>query len=500
MLEALIAGLGQILSWPAIGLMVVGVAIGFAVGILPGIGGASALALMLPFIFKMAPQEAFAFLLGMAAVVAMAGEITSILFGVPGEPITAATVIDGHTMAKQGKAGRALGAALFAALSGGILGGLSLIATVLIIEPFFTKFGSPEFLMFSLMGIAFVSSLTGRSPVKGFIAAGLGLLLSQVGQAPGSATLRYTFDQLLLWDGVPIVPATLGLFAVPELLDMAIHRTPIARRGVTDISGLGEGFLDVLRHRWLALRCALIGVVVGIAPGIGGSGAQWVAYGHAVQSAGDPKRFGKGAVEGVIAPSIAAGAERGGALIPTVVFGIPGSVNTAVLLGAFIILGLVPGRQMLTTYLDVTFGMAWTTILANVFTFVIALLFARQLVALTRVRAGLMVPPLLVLVFLGAYTGRNTIFDIVLALAFGVLGVAMVELDWPRAPLILGLVLGDKIEGYLMLSVERYGLDFLGRPLVLILLIVSVAVALSPYLRPLVRHWRERASARASAA
>lgn len=488
MVEALLAGLAQVVAWPAIGLMLVGIAAGFAVGMLPGIGGATAVALMLPFTFKMQPAEAFAFLLGMSSVIAMTGEITSILFGIPGEPVTAATVVDGHTMAKRGEAGRALGAALLGAFVGALFGALSLMITIPVIQPLLRSFGSPEFLMFAVLGIAFVSSLTGGSPVKGFAAAGLGLLLSMVGQAPGTATLRYTFDQLFLWEGIRIVPAMLGLFAIPELVDLMVHRGAISRREIGALGSLRQGFTDVLRHRWLALRSAVIGIVIGVAPGIGGAGAQWIAYGHAVQSSREPGRFGRGAVEGVIAPSIASACERTSALIPTVAFGIPGNVTTAILLGAFIIQGLVPGREMLTTNLSITFAMAWTMILANVIAIAICLLLAGRLVAITRIRGSLLVPPLIVLVFLGAYAERNTLFDVLMTLIFGVLGLVMVALGWARAPLILGLVLGAIIENYLALSVARYDLEWLGRPLVAALLLASVAIALSPYYGA----WRRR--------
>ncbi|HET8568989.1 MAG TPA: tripartite tricarboxylate transporter permease [Candidatus Limnocylindria bacterium] len=490
MLEALVAGLGQVLSWPAIGLMFVGIGAGFVVGIMPGVGGATALALMLPFIFKMQPAEAFAFLLGMASVLAMTGEITSILFGVPGEPVTAAAILDGHTMAKKGEAGRALGAALFGAFIGAVIGALSLMITIPVVQPLLRSFGSPEFLMFAVLGIAFVSSLTGISPAKGFAVAALGLLLSCVGQAPGTATLRYVFGQLYLWEGIRIVPATLGLFAIPELVDLVVHRSAIARRDVGDLGGVRQGFADVLRHRWLAVRAAVIGVVVGVAPGIGGAGAQWIAYGHAVQSSSTPERFGKGAVEGVIAPAIASAGERTSALIPTVAFGIPGNVSTAVLLGAFIIQGLVPGKDMLEKDLAITFAMAWTMIIANVIAIAICVLLVRQLAAITRVRGTLLVPPLIALVFLGAYAERNTLFDVGIALAFGALGLALNALGWPRAPLILGLVLGGVIENYLSLSVSRYDYEWLLRPGVAFMLAAAVLVALSPYLQPWVRRLR----------
>jgi len=431
----------------------------------------------------------------MSSVVAMTGEITSILFGVPGEPVTAATIVDGHTMAKKGEAGRALGAALFGAFIGAVVGALSLMVTIPIIQPFLRSFGSPEFLMFAVVGIAFVSSLTGSSPVKGFIAAGLGLLLSMVGQSPGTATLRYVFGQLYLWEGIRIVPAVLGLFAIPELVDLAVHRTSIARRDVGDLGGLRQGFGDVLRHRWLALRCAVIGIVTGVAPGIGGNGAQWIAYGHAVQSAREPERFGRGAVEGVIAPAIASAGERTSALIPTVAFGIPGNVTTAVLLGAFIIQGLVPGKDMLTKDLAITFGMAWTMIISNVIAIAVTLMLAKQLVAITRIRGTLLVPPIILLVFLGSYAERNALFDVVVMLVFGLLGVVMVELGWPRAPLILGLVLGGVIENYLNLSVSRYELEWLSRPLVFVMVVISIGVAVSPYVQAMRRARASRTGA-----
>src|SRR6516164_11494924 len=238
MLHALISGFLQCFNLSTFNLMMIGIAIGFVVGILPGLGGPTAMALMLPFVFKMSAVEAFAFLLGMTAVTATTGDITSILFGVPGEPITASMVVDGHPMAKKGEAGRALGAALTSSFVGAIFGALCLAISIPIARPLVLSVGSPQYFMFSMLGIAFLASLTGGSVAKGLVAPCLGLLFALVGQDPISGTERYTFGTLYLWDGIRLVPATLGLFAIPEIIDMAIAGTSIAKADVGKIGGV----------------------------------------------------------------------------------------------------------------------------------------------------------------------------------------------------------------------------------------------------------------------
>src|SRR6185437_2877135 len=329
-LHAFIDGLIQLFTWKAFILQLVGISIGFIVGILPGIGGPVTLALMLPFIFTMTPVESFSFLLGMTAVTSTTGDITSILFGVPGEAITASILVDGHPMAKKGEAGRALGAALTSSFVGAIFGALCLAICIPVVRPLVLSVGSPQYFMFSMLGIAFLASLTGGSVTKGLVAACLGLLFALVGLDPISSTERYTFGNLYLWDGIGLVPATLGLFAIPEIIDMAVGGSSTANADVGKIGGVLQGVKDTFRHWALVLRCSIIGTYIGIIPGMGGSVSQWVSYAHAVQSSPDKARFGKGAVEGVIAPGAANHSTLGGALVPTVAFGIPGSVSTAI--------------------------------------------------------------------------------------------------------------------------------------------------------------------------
>lgn len=488
MFGAFVGGLFAVLQWKAFSFMLIGIGVGFWVGLLPGIGGLTTLALMLPFIFDMSPVEAFAFLLGMHSVTATTGDITSILFGVPGEGSSAATVLDGHAMAKKGEAGRALGAALMSSLLGAVVGALALAVSIPIMRPLVLSFGAPELFMLAVMGIAFIASLSGqggRAQIRGFLAGLLGLLLAMVGQDPQAATERFTLGQLYLWDGVALVPLIVGLFAFPEIIDLAVRGTSIAGdlpQGKVS-SGVWEGVKDTFRHFWLTVRCSLAGTFIGIMPGLGGSVAQWIAYGHAAQSARSAEErslFGKGDVRGVLGPGAANNSKEGGSLIPTVAFGIPGSAAMAILLGAFLIQGLRPGLDMLDKHLTLTFSMVWTMVIANVITVAISLLFLDQLAKLTRVRGSILIPFILFLAFIGSYAEHNQVGDLITFLVFGSLGYLMVRCGWPRAPLVLGFVLGNIAETNFYISMTRYGLSWLFDPLVAFLMLLTVAVIVYP--------------------
>ena len=486
-LNALVSGFYQVFAWSTFSLMCVGIAVGFVVGILPGLGGPTTMALMLPFIFKMNAVEAFAFLLGMAAVTATTGDITSILFGVPGEPTTASTIVDGHPMAKKGEAGRALGAALMSSLVGAIVGAFSLAIAIPIVRPLVLSFGSPEFFMIALLGVTFVSSLSGGNLLKGLISAGIGFSLATVGLDPISGIQRYTFGMLFLWDGIGLVPVTLGLFAIPEIIDLAIVATSISRETVGKLGGVMEGIKDTFRHSWLVIRCSALGAYIGVIPGMGGAVSQWLAYAHAVQSSPDKERFGKGAVEGVLGPGAANNSTLGGAMVPTIAFGVPGSVVMAILLGAFIIQGIVPGPDMLLPEpkgkLSLTFSFVWIIVISNIITVAICLLFLNQLAKITQMRASLLMPVILLLVYLGAFAEKNAFQDLGIVLIFGFLGWIMVKLGWQRPPLLLGLVLGPLMENRLFLSTDNYGLAWLWRPGVLILFALTVLGIIYPVLK-----------------
>ena len=490
-MDAFIDGLLLVLQWKAFSLMMLGMALGFCVGLLPGIGGAATLALMIPFVFKMSPVEAFAFLLGMHSVAATTGDITSILFGVPGEGLSAATVVDGYPMAKRGEAGRALGAALMSSLVGALIGALTLALAIPIVRPLVLTFGSPELFMLSVIGIACITSLSGlsvRAQVRGFAMGLLGLLLSTIGQERQSGSLRFDMGLMYLWEGLDLVPVLVGIFAIPELVDLAVRGTSIAgdKPAINLSSGVMEGIKDTFRHFWLVFRCSAIGVFVGIMPGAGGGVAQWMAYAHAVQSAKDSKEragFGKGDVRGVLGPGAANNSKEGGDLIPTIAFGVPGSGAMAILLGAFMIMGLIPGPDMLTKHLAVTYSMVWTLVIANIITVILSLAVLNHLAKLTYIRGGLIIPFVLLLVFVGSYTANNQILDLVVTFCCGLLGYIMVRLGWPRPPLVLGFVLGKLVETYLFISVSRYGFSWLLHPIVMLLIVVMVVVIVYPFVR-----------------
>lgn len=479
MVDALLSSLGQVLQPSALGLMLAGIGIGFVVGILPGLGGSVTLALMLPFTFNMAPVEAFAFLLGMWVVTATTGDITSVLFGVPGEATSAAAVLDGHPMTRRGEAGRALGAVLFSSALGALFGAFVLALSVPVIRPLVLAIGSPEFLMLTVLGLTFVVSLSGRNVVKGFVMASLGILVALVGIDPQVGVPRYTFGQLYLWDGIDIVPLVVGLFGGAELLQLMLSKSAIAsdtgRPG--EYVGIGDGIRDTLRHKWLVLRTSAIGAAVGMIPGMGGSVAQFIAYGHAQQTSKEPEMFGKGSIEGVLAAGATNNAKDGGSLIPTIAFGIPGSVGTAVLLGAFLITGLNPGPEMLTTNLDVTFSMVWIMVLANLVAVGLSILLIRPLTRITFVPGYWLVPFLLVLLTLGAYSTSNSYADVVVMLGGAVIGVAAIHWEWPRVPFLLAVVLGGLVERYLFLSYSLHVWSWLTRPSVLVLGAFALLVA-----------------------
>src|SRR3972149_3137287 len=291
MAEAFVAGFLAVLQWKTFSFMLIGIAVGFWVGLLPGIGGLTTLALMLPFIYDMSPIEAFAFLLGMHSVTATTGDITSVLFGVPGEGTAAATILDGHAMAKRGEAGGAPGAAPMSSLVGALVGAFALALAIPVVRPLVLTFGAPELFMLAIVGIAFISSLSGeggRGLLRGFLAGLLGLLFALVGQDPQAGVQRFTFGQLYLWGGLDLVPVLVGLFAIPEIVDLAVRGTSIAGELPRENLGKGVwvGVKDTFVHLGLTVRCSLVGTFIGIMPGLGGGVEQWIAHGPAAQRGG----------------------------------------------------------------------------------------------------------------------------------------------------------------------------------------------------------------------
>ena len=300
--------------------LALGCLMGLVLGIVPGIGGLTGTAMLLPFTFDMDPYSAFALLLGLGATTATGDPIPAILFGVPGGAASAATVLDGFPMAKKGEAGRALSAAYMSSLMGGVFGAMLLAVSIPILRPVMLYLGSPELLAFSVLGISMVAVLSGSAPLRGVAAGCLGIMIAMIGSDPQTGTLRWTFDSLYLWDGLPLTPLLLGLFALPELCDLLIARVAIAAGfEKADIyKGQWQGVKDCFDNWWLIVRCSWIGGGIGSIPGISASVVDWLAYGHALKTEkGAHLTFGKGDVRGVIASESSNNAKEGGALVPT---------------------------------------------------------------------------------------------------------------------------------------------------------------------------------------
>ncbi len=475
MLEAMIDGLTMLLSGERMFFMTFGVLVGMALGAIPGLGGVVGLAILLPFTFDMDRGAAISMLVALTSVPTTTDTIPSVLFAVPGTVGSQATILDGHPMARKGEAGRAFGAAYLASMLGGVIGAVLLGVAIPILKPLVLYFAAPELFALGVMGISMVAILSGSVPIKGIIAGGLGLLLSMIGTDMQEGILRWTFDTIYLVDGLSLIVVSLGLFAIPELADMVIEGSKISNVPKAAMKGVGQGMRDVFTHWWLMLRCSFLGVWIGVIPGLGSAVVDWLAYGHARQTCKDAAiTFGKGDVRGVIAPESANNAKQGGALVPTLAFGVPGSASMALLIGGFMIHGLQPGPDMLISNLEVTYAIVWSTAIANIMATGIALLFTNQLAKLSAVRIQILAPLVMIVVFLAAYQATASMGDLISLLAIGALGWFMKRCGWPRPPLLLGCLLGALIERYLFISVKAYGYEWLTRPLMLAIFAVTV--------------------------
>lgn len=475
MLEAMAHGFGALMSPDRMMFLAFGVLVGMALGAIPGLGGVVGLAILLPFTFEMDRTAAIAMLVALTSVPTTTDTIPSVLFAVPGTVGAQATILDGHPMARKGEAGRAFGAAYLSSMLGGIIGAACLGLLIPILKPVVLYFAAPELFALGIMGISMVAILSGNVPLRGIIAGGLGLLLSMVGTDKQEGLLRWTFDTIYLIDGLNIIVVSLGLFAIPELADMVIEGSKISSVPKAAMKGVRQGMLDVYTHRWLMLRCSFLGTWIGIIPGLGSAVVDWLAYGHARQTCKDAAAtFGKGDVRGVIAPESANNAKQGGALVPTLAFGVPGSASMALLIGGFLIHGIQPGPEMLTTHLDITYTIVWSTAIANIMATAIALLFTSQLAKLSAVRIQILAPLVMVVVFLAAFQASANMGDLITLLIIGGLGWIMKRSGWPRPPLLLGFLLGTLIERYAVISVKAYGFGWMMRPLVIAIILITI--------------------------
>lgn len=458
------------------------------VGVIPVMGGPIGVALLIPLLVFLDPVYVFALVIGGHAAVGIAGALTSIVLGIPGTTQDVAQIFDGHPLARQGKAGRAIGAVVASSIISVIFGFIIFIILLPFLYIIVLTLGPAEVFMILLWGLFAFSALRGKEPFKALAAGFFGMLLSSVGLDTANSFPRYTLGLLELWEGIPIIVALVGVFGVGQILSYIVkgEKTIAIEKLEKPTKGLLDGIKDTFKHMWLTIRSCVIGLVIGAVPGIGGATSTMVAYAHAVSTSKKPEEFGKGRIEGVIAPQATLPSKDYGALIPTVSFGIPGSEYMALFLGILMMKGLTPGLKLLTEHLDIVYYMGVLQLFGVILGVLITVIWAPLLIRITKVRLSLLAPFILLVLTLGIYSVRHMYIDILLMFLFGLLGYALKKYGFSQATFVIGFVLGGFIEYNFLLTERLYGLGFLSRPIVLALL----AMMIVPFLPTLFRKLR----------
>ena len=456
-----------------------GTFIGLLVGAMPGLSATMAIAILVPTTFALPPETGISMLAALYLSAMYGGSIAAILIRTPGTPAAAATVLDGYPMAQQGLAGRALSISLGASFFGGLFSSIALLTVTPILGKIAIEFGPVELAAVAVLGMTIIASLSQESTVKGLLAGSAGLMLSTVGMDPVSGSPRFTFGIIELFSGIPFTVALIGLFSIHQVLRLIENDL-----GDNTKAGI---LSDPVRPRWSVLRrlmptiyrSSAIGIFTGLIPGTGGDTACWFAYNEAKRfaPADELEKFGKGSDYGVAAPESANNAVAGGALIPTISLGIPGSSSTAVLLGGLMAHGIMPGPSLMIEHAKVAYTLIWALFFANFTMFILGIYVTRLAVHVTKVPPKVMATAITVFCVIGAFAINNSFFDVYLMLGFGILGYIMDKLKVPVAPLVVGLILGQMLDVSLHQSLLISGgswMVFFQEPISLTLLCIAL--------------------------
>ena len=475
--------------------LMLGVVVGLIFGVIPGLGGTTAIALLIPFTYGIDPNDAMMLMGGIMGSVSMGGSISAILINTPGMAPNAATCFDGFPLAQQGKAGMALGAAGASSSLGGLFGVFILIAVIPIAKQIVLAFGPPEFFSLAILGLAAIALSTGGRFLRGLIAGAAGFGLAFVGYDTIDGGTRFTVGSLYLYDGFKLVPTLTGLFAISEMINLSLKGGIVASQATGDVkvTRVMDGVIATFKHIGTVMRGSAIGAFIGAVPGVGGTVAAFLSYASTVQASKDPESFGKGNILGVIAPEAANNSKDGGALIPTLAFGIPGSAEMAIFMGVLVLHGIEPGPMLLIEHEDVIFSLIIALSASCVIATVIGLAPARYLALITLVDVHILAPAVIAVSLVGVYALNGSIGDIVVTLVFGIIGYFMIRYDYPRITLVIALVLGRLAETSfhqsLMMSDGTYAI-FLDRPISVTLLVLTIAVLLAPSVRLMAKRRR----------
>lgn len=485
---ALLEALGQLGQPTNLFVLTVGAVAGLILGALPGLFLAG-LTIGMTFTFGWQPGTAMFLMAGLMGAATEGGSVPAILLNIPGEAPNAATCFDGHPMARRGEAGRAVGLAAASSFLGAVIGMIFLMILLPFVKIIVLSFGPPEFFMLVVFGLLTVAYAARGNMLKGLVSAGVGVLLSLIGFSPVHGVMRFNLgSDHYLWDGIPLVPFFIGLFAIAELVNHVLRGDTIAKGGErvkVGLLGAFSGLFEVFHYWGTLIRSSAIGILAGIIPGIGGVLANFLSYSMAVQFSKSKEKFGEGNPEGIIASEASNDAKDGGSLLPTIIFGIPGSASMAVLLGAFILHGLQPGFFFVREHMNIVFVLIFGFVVANFLASLMAMFGADLLARVTTLRIGYVVPAAFLLSIGGAYAARENIWDVAIAILAGILGFAFNRFGFSLVTLVIGFLLGVRAEQSFVQSLQMSGGDysiFFTRPVTVVLALLSILMLCLPLL------------------
>lgn len=498
-LSLLMGGLTAALAWPNLIAVIVGVLVGLAVGALPALGPAAGVAILLPAIVNLDPMIAIAGLAGVYYGAMYGGAVTSILLGVPGDSSAMMTTLDGYPMAKNGEAGRALGMAVYASFTGGLISLVLMTFLSAWVASAALGFGPAEMTALIVLALCLVTVLGGDDPFKGFVGLGVGLWVAMIGLDPISGGARFTFSNIHLLSGIEFTIVVVGMYGLGQMFASLFQAGESKPDAVSySLSSLFPRFSDFLLCKWTLISSALIGFFVGILPGAGATAATVFAYATTKRISKHPEKFGKGAIEGVAAPESANNAASYSAMIPLFTLGIPGSGTTAVLLGGLLMLGLEPGPQLFTQQPDFIWTLFGTFYIGNIALVFLTLMLIPVLAALVFVRTSILFPIVVAVVFFGVYSISYNVADVGICLIFGVAGFLFTKLSYPMLPILLGVILGPLLERNirrsLIISEGDLGV-FLGSAISAVILTLAAVLILWAVFSPLIRTLLKRRAA-----
>jgi putative tricarboxylic transport membrane protein len=493
----LVLGLTNVMQPMTLFAVSAGTALGLFVGAMPGLSATMAIALLVPITYVMEPGMGISMLASIYMGAMYGGSIAAILICTPGTPSAAATTLDGYPLAQKCQAGHALGISLMASFVGGIFSSIVLLTVAPLLGSIAIMFGPVELFGVAVLGMTILASLSQGSTVKGLLAGSLGLLFSTVGMDSITGIPRFTLGNINLFSGIPFTVALIGLFSIPQAIKLIEKDGGAAKCAIDQIKdSILLPWAEIKELFPTFIRSGIIGVFTGIIPGTGGDTACWFAYNEAKRRSNDKESFGKGSIYGIAAPEAANNAVVGGALIPTITLGIPGSSATAVLLGGLMVHGIMPGPSLMTEYAGITYTLLWAMLFATIFMFVEGLFFTRLCIYVTKISNSVLSVSVVTLCVVGAFAINNSFFDVMLMLLFGIMGYFMDKIKIPVAPLVVGLILGRMLDVSLhqsLLMSQGSWMIFLKNPVCAVLILLALISLIQS--SPMYEGWRAKRKA-----